>query len=178
MKRIFLNIFLLAGLIITASCSNEDNDDNSSAAMKGTWKLTAWNVDGSYDLNNDGTASPNLLDEMDCYNNERIVFTDDTATYMTTSYADIYAEFVDGTGYTFTVECEEEVDSSPATYTRNGNALTITTTYEEDGETETDIILATVNGNTLTFVEEEGFVIEEDNYDVVVEDLTLVFTKQ
>ncbi|WP_178988932.1 lipocalin family protein [Winogradskyella schleiferi] len=181
MKKFILGLFVLTSLSLTTACSSDD-DDNTSSNIEGAWKLTAWNVSGSsYDLNNDGTASTNLLEEMNCYNNETIVFNNNVATYMTTSYADIYAELVAGStsDYVYTIECQDEVSNSPASYSVNGNTVTITTTYEEDGTIYEVILLATLNGNTLSFVLEEGLYIEENvGFDVIVEqDLTLVFTK-
>lgn len=162
---------------MVTSCSS-DNDDNP-IQVEGTWKLTAWNVGESYDLNNDGTASSNLLDEIDCYNNETIVFANNIATYMSTSYADIYFESSEEGESTYTIECEQEIENSPAAYSVSGNTVTITETYEEDGEVYEDVIVATMNGNMLSFVIPDGYYVEGDDFEVVVEqDLTFVFTKQ
>lgn len=179
MKKILLNLLALS-LLIT-SCESDD-DNNSSSDLQGTWKLTAWNVANAIDLNGDGTVSTNMLDEMNCYNNETITFGNSTATATTTSYADIEAELVTGsdTEYSYIIDCVSEINSDTATYVVNGNTVTITTTYEEDGETYEDILVATKSGNTLSFVVEEGLYIEEsDSFDVVVnQDLTFIYTKQ
>ena len=63
MRKLFLNLLAFTFLIVATSCSSDNNDNPTQ--VDGTWKLTAWNVGESYDLNNDGTASSNLLDEMD-----------------------------------------------------------------------------------------------------------------
>ena len=176
MYNLFLTLSLF--LIVATSCSSDNNDNPTQ--VDGTWKLTAWNVGESYDLNNDGTASSNLLDEMDCYNNETIVFANNTATYMSTSYADIYFEATGGgsTEGTYTIECEQEIENSPAAYTVSGNTVTITETYEEDGQVYEEVIVATLNGNTLSFVIPDGYYVEDDEFEVLVEqDLTLVFIK-
>lgn len=181
MKRNFLKLLFILGLVFTVSCSSDDSNNNDGVELEGTWRLTAWNVGESYDLNNDGTSSSNLLDEIDCYENETITFAAGTATYMSTSYADIYFEAGEEgeSDDTYIIECEQEIDNSPATYVRNGNTVTITITYVEDGVTEEDIIIGTLNGNTLSFVIPDGFYVEGDDFTVEVEqDLTYVFTKQ
>ncbi|WP_179008349.1 lipocalin family protein [Winogradskyella forsetii] len=180
MKKIILGLFILTSLSVTTSCSSDD-DDNTSSNIEGTWKLTAWNVSGtSYDLNNDGTVSTNLLEEMNCYNNETIVFNNNVATIMSTSYADIYAELEVGSTseYMYTIECENEVSTDVATYSVNGNTITVTSTYEEDGTVYEDNVVGTLNGNSMSFVIEEGLYITDSNFDAVVaQDLTFVYTK-
>lgn len=173
MKKLFLNLFILTGLVLTTSCSSDDDDNNNSVELEGTWRLTAWNVGESYDLNNDGTASENLLDEFDCLNNETLVFMNGIATYMSTSYLEIYVEFGEGgeSDATYTIECELEDEDTPATYTQNGNTISILT--------EDSTLVATLDGNTLSFVVPEGFYVEGDDFEVEIEqDLTYVFTKQ
>jgi hypothetical protein len=180
MKKLILNFFVLTTFVFATSCSSDDDNNDSSVELEGTWKLTAWEVGETFDLNNDGELSTNILDEMDCYDNETIVFGDGVATYMSRSYADIEVEFgEEGSNPVYTVECEDEFENSPAAYVRNGNSVTITETYEEDGEIYEDTLVATISGNTLSFVIPEGFVIFGDDFEVEVEqDLVLVFTKQ
>ena len=71
---------------------------------------------------------------------------------------------------------ESEID--PATYTINGSVLTITF---DDSDGEEDMLLATISGNTITFVVESGYYAEEDSPTggtiFVEQDLTYVFTK-
>lgn len=180
MRKLVVSLFVLTALVFT-SCESDD-DGSSSSNIQGTWKLTAWNSVESFDLNNDGVASTNLLDEMDCYNNETIVFANNVATAISTSYADITAEIVVGTTneFNYSIDCEQEFSSDDAIFTVNGNTVTITTTEMFDGEVSENVLVATINGNTLSFVVEEGLYIYNDaNFDTVVEqDLTFVYTKQ
>ena len=185
MKKFIFKTLALTALVLVSACSGSDDDNNSSVELEGTWKLTAWNIGESVDLNNDGTASSNLLDEMDCYNNETIVFSStDIATIINTSYADIYVELEEGseTDYIFEVECELENDSFTATYVRNGNTVTFTFAGDvEDGEDEedTDVLIATLDGDELSLLIPDGYYVEGDDFEVVVEqDLTMVYTKQ
>ena len=113
MKKIFLNLFILSGLLLATACSSDSDDNDNNAELEGTWRLTAWNVGESYDLNNDGTSSSNLLDEIDCYNNETISFANGVATYMSTSYAEFYFEAGEEgeSEGTYFIECEQEIEN-------------------------------------------------------------------
>lgn len=65
----FKNLFLLSAFCLIAfSCSSDDVSDGSNAsdAALGTYTLTALNVSPAQDVNEDGTPSTNLLDEMAC----------------------------------------------------------------------------------------------------------------
>ncbi|MEM0517765.1 MULTISPECIES: lipocalin family protein [Aequorivita] len=173
MKKLFGLLFL--ALAFTA-CSSDDDSSSNEASIEGTWKMTAFNTENAYDLNNDGTASTSVMDETNCYQNETIVFNaDGTGTAFNTSYADIELTLVAGTTdeYEYTVTCVSEDDSTPFLYTQNGNTITLTM-----GGFNQDV---TLSGNTLTYVFEEGFYVEVDNNGTtttVTEDITFVFTKQ
>ena len=172
MKKVTFSVLLLA--LILLSCGNDDDNSNSEASIEGTWKLSSWSAEEAVDLNNDGVAHLNLLDEMNCYANETIVFTSNTATYNGTSYADITFDLETGSSnqYNYTINCIEENSSQQGTYVKNGNTVVIT--FEGDNT------VATVSGNQLTFLVPEGYYTESSNNpNVTVEqDLTLVFTKQ
>ncbi len=173
MKNLFGLLFL--ALAFTA-CSSDDDSSNATVSLEGTWKMTAFNTENAYDLNNDGTASTSVMEETNCYQNETMVFNaDGSGTINNTSYADIELTLVAGTTdeYEYNVTCVSENDSTPFVYVQNGNEITLTLA----GFTET----ATLSGNTLTYVIEEGFFVEVDNNGTTVtvaEDITFVFTKQ
>lgn len=139
--------------------------------------MTTFNTENAYDLNNDGTASKSVMDETNCYQNETLVFNADgaTGTAVNTSYAEIELTLVAGTTdeYEYTVTCVSEDDSTPFAYIQNGNDVTLIVA----GENQT----ATLSGNTLTYVFQDGFFVEVDNNGTtttVTEDITFVFTKQ
>ncbi|MGB1230820.1 MAG: hypothetical protein ACPG5M_01130 [Winogradskyella sp.] len=180
MKKNVLKVLALLMVVISFSCSNDDDGGSDNVELTGTWKLTALNAIETYDLNNDGSASINLLNEMNCLTNETLVFSDtNVVTANSTSYVDIYAELETGstTDYDYTVECESEVYSDPATYVRNGNSVTITI---QDDEDEDEVLVGIISGNTFSFVVPESLYIENlDNFDEDIEqDVTYVFTKQ
>ncbi len=173
MKKFFGLLFI--ALAFTA-CSSDD-DSNNTTSLQGTWKMTAFNTENAYDLNNDGTASTSVMDETNCYQNETLVFNADgsTGSAIATSYADIELTLVAGTTdeYEYSVTCVSEDDTTPFLYTQNGNNVTLS--FGGDSQT------LTLSGNTLTYVFEEGFFIEVDNNGTtttVTEDITFVFTKQ
>ncbi|MEZ4802472.1 MAG: hypothetical protein R2797_06835 [Gelidibacter sp.] len=174
MKKMILGLMAVGALAFT-SCSSDD-DNNSSVSLVGTWKLTAWNSTTGYDINNDGTANTNLLEEFNCYNNETVVFSsNNTAVANSTSYADITAEITAGTTdeFTYTVDCIDEIDSVPLTWSLAGNTITF-------DEGSSDEIVGTLNGNTFSIVVPEGLVVYNDDFSEIVvnQDLTFVYTKQ
>lgn len=179
MKKLVFSLLAIFTLVFT-SCSSDDDNNNNSTTVEGTWKLTAWSVEDAIDINNDGTANTNLLTEMNCYNNENLVFSgSNVVTYVGDSYADITFDIDASTNaYTYTVDCVSESQVDPATYTRNGSVLVITF---DDDEGEEDSLVATINGNTISFVVEDGYYAEENSASgsvFVEQDLTYVFTKQ
>jgi hypothetical protein len=148
----------------------------TTEGIVGTWLLTAWIGEEPIDLNNDGVESENFLDEMNCYTNETIVFNaDNTGVATSTSYAEF--EFIIEAGTTnsfeYTVTCIEETEVSEATWTQNGNIISVT---DESGETSD----WTLNGNQLSIVVPSGFLaFNSDDFEVTTsQDLTFVYTKQ
>lgn len=160
-----------AAIDAVGDCTVDQPDD-----ILGTWLLTAWNGEEPIDLNNDGTESINFLDEMDCYNNETIVFNaDNTGLVMSTSYAlfEIFIEVGTTDSFDFTIDCIAEVENTDITWTQAGNIVSITDSTNET----TDWTLA---GNTLSITFPEGFSVTnpDDTTVTVTQDLTFVYTKQ
>lgn len=156
-------------------CSGEDNNEPDDVEVPGTWKLTAWNVEDATDVNNDGAASTNLLDEIDCYEDETIVFNaDNTGVIMNTSYAELSLTIEAGTtdSYIFTQDCIAEIENTAFTWTQTGNTVVIT---NPDGS---EVNLA-LSGNEMSYTVPEGFqVLNSDDLSVTVnQDLTFVYTK-
>lgn len=185
--------FKLAALFIAISlfsCENEpltgfdlealseansgSGSTGSDETIVGTWKMTAWNVDQGQDLNQDGTNSTNLLNEMDCYNNETIVFNaDNTAISTSTSYANIELNLVVGTTdqFDYNITCISETEVTNLSWVQSGNIV-----VTESLGVANDLLL---NGNELSFVIPEGFTVVSDDASVtVIQDLTIVYTKQ
>ncbi len=156
------------------SLGNCDNGTQQDVEIPGTWLMTAWIGEEAIDLNNDGTESINFLDEMDCYNNETIVFNaDNTGVMMSTSFATFMFDILVGTTneYNYTIECELENENTNISWSQIGNEITI-----DDGTTVTE---GTLNGNQLSLFIPEGFVAFSSDFTVTtIQDLTFVYTKQ
>ncbi len=153
-------------------CTNNSQDD---ASVVGEWLLIEWNLEEPVDFNEDGVADPNLVVELDCYQNERIVFNaDNTGVIMSTSYADIGFEIEVGTtdSYIYSTACILEDENTGITWTQNGNVVTVT----DEFDIEYDYI---INGNQMTVVVPDGYqIFNEDFTSEIIQDLTFVFVKQ
>ncbi len=174
MKKLFG--LLLVAAAFTA-CSKDDDNSNNSTSVEGNWKLTAFETENAYDLNNDGTASKSVMDETDCYQNETLSFDGNgTGEATSTSYADIQLTLVVGTTdeYEYTIDCVSETEVTPFVYTKEGNDVSLVVGGFGNAN-------ATISGNTLTYVIQEGLFIEVDDNGTtttVTEDITFVYTKQ
>jgi len=151
------------------------NNGQSVSDIIGTWQLTAWLVQNGLDLNNDGSANLNLLDEMDCYNNETIVFnTDNRAFINSRSFAEIVVEFEAGStnSFDYFINCIEEENITTATWTEDGDSITLA----YDGTDEE--IQFTLETNQLSLLVPEGFFAQSSDFSLeVLEDITIVYTK-
>jgi hypothetical protein len=164
----------LTGFDLEALAAANSGSTNTDASIVGTWKMTAWNVNEGQDLNQDGTNSTNLLDEMDCYNNETILFNADfSAVATSTSYADIELNLVIGTTdeFDYNITCVAETEVTDLTWIQTGNSVI--------AGTPTTFSTFTLDGNELSFLIPEGFtVVSDDSSTTVIQDLTIVYTKQ
>ncbi len=187
--KFYFKLITLSLLISVFSCDNEPLTDfdltnppqnnggtnpSGEVSIVGTWKMTAWNVPEGQDINQDGITSNNLLDEMDCYNNETILFnSNNTAVSTSTSYADIELNLVVGTTneFDYSITCVPEIETTDLTWTQTGNIVTTTALGASTN--------LTLNGNELSFLIPEGFtVVSDDSSTTVIQDLTIVYTKQ
>ncbi|TXE20018.1 hypothetical protein ES692_01800 [Psychroserpens burtonensis] len=177
MKKLFLSLFVLTGLVLTTACSSDDDggNGNTNADVAGTWKLTSLLTQSSLDINNDGNSSNDLLVESDCYLDDSLVFgASGIGSIISNSFLEVEAELVVGTTdeFTYSINCFIEEDIYAMTYTVSGNTVTI---VDEDMFT----VVGTVSGNTFNFVIPEGYEIVDEDFEVVLEeDLTFTYTKQ
>ena len=166
----FLFLFSLLFVLSIQSCS-KDNYDEVNNALVGSWKLTAWNVEGGFDINSDGVADINLLSEIDCPNEETLVFeSNGTVSSDKTFNPKLQIALIDEVNetYSFNVECPEGVIGFSASYSLNNGALTI-----QDR-------MASLNGNQLTRVFEDAIKIYNEDFTQVIatKTLTMVYTKE
>ncbi|MER3375247.1 MAG: lipocalin family protein [Allomuricauda sp.] len=153
MKKNFFTLLLAA--ILISSCSSDDGDGSVSASIVGTWDAVEFNMAAGVDLNEDGTASENLLDELDCFAST-VTFTADGG--YSTATTGIYFEANEDS---FSITCDG-VETTSGTYALNGNTLT---TNDEDGEVE-----ATVT------VTQDRLIVEGDDEDFG--EVTLIFERR
>lgn len=72
MKEKIVNVLLFAVVFILAGCSSDDNNpatglsEEQLNALSGNWVLVEYNVNPPQDVDDDGTASENLVEELDC----------------------------------------------------------------------------------------------------------------
>ncbi|WP_046756387.1 hypothetical protein [Kordia jejudonensis] len=172
MKKLVLLTVLSIFLI---SCSSDD-DAAAEITLTGTWRMTSFEVENSYDFNGDGTASRDLISETNCYQNETILINaNGTATATSTSYLDVTAELVVGTTdeFTYTLDCVNETDIFLLNWSSNGSSVTFQDEYG-------DIVNATFDlNNQFSFVIPQGFEIFSDGFSVVTEEnVRVVYTRQ
>ena len=71
------SFFCLSVLFYFTSCSlcdpDSDNDQEDISKYVGTFKLTAWNAPVPVDIDQNGTASRNLVTESTCYHPSKII---------------------------------------------------------------------------------------------------------
>lgn len=151
------------------------DDANELTDIVGTWLMTAWMGEEPIDLNNDGVENLNFLDEMDCYNNETLVFNaNNTVVATSNAYADFEFSIVAGTTntYEYTITCINEVDITNGTWTQNGNTVSILEGAESS--------IWTLNGNQLSILVPSGFIAysSEDSEVTTIQDITFIYTKQ
>ena len=172
MNKLLLNLYIAFVLVSFTSCSKDDMQDSNNSSITGVWKLTAWNVDGGFDFNNDGTVSTNLLNEIDCSRNETLFFDKKGVVSLNTTFnpkIDIALLNELTSEYNFNVTCDTEgVVSLATSYTVNGSMIFI-------GESE-----AQFDGNQISLIFEDRIKIYNEDFTQVVDtkDLTLVYNKQ
>lgn len=145
MKRL-MSVLFIAILFVSCS-SDDDNNDPAETSIVGAWTLTEANVEVPMDLNGDGTADRNFMNEVPCF--EGTVSFTGTGTFAQT-FSTLELEVVNGE----TVYGCNGTTATAGTYTLNGNQLTTTTNDSNNPETTTTTI--SLNGNTLKATIEFG----------------------
>jgi len=177
MKNLFRFAFLSLFIVISACVTNDDEDVITDLA--GTWKMTSFSSENAYDLNGDGVANTDVIVESGCYQNETLDFNaNGTGVATSRSFLDIETEIVIGTTneVTYTLECIDDIAIENFTWSQSGSSLTLTV--------DTITVVATLSGNTISFVIPEGFSVQ--GFDSggnsvlieITENVTVVYTKQ
>lgn len=168
MKNRIFGLLTAIGLLI--SCNSDDSNNSNSGNPVGTYKLTAFNISEPQDLNGDGTASVNQMNETNCLNESYLIVNADN----TFSFDDKGVE-ISFDGENETVSCYDDGEII-GTWTSSGN--TVTFTYSVGGDVVTDTLV--MSGSTLTITVPDGEVVgmSGGNPVYVTTDLQLVYTKQ
>jgi len=141
----------------------------------GAWKLVGWVTNVLRDIDNDGIVTNNYLDEIDCYENETLTFSDNgTGIIFLRSHADISFTLINGpqSGEDFFIDCNPINEDVPFSWVQNGNMITFTQT---DGTVSNYFR----NGNSLFVAFDDGFYATntEDSNSVIIERVTFVYVK-
>lgn len=139
MKKLQIVFTLFAFAFLFFSCSSDDNappPDDDSAAV-GIWILTALNINPPQDLDMDGNASGNLLDELPCATGTITIDQDGSwsSTIQNLSITSI-------TGGLFEINCSGSSTQSSGAWLLQGNQLTLFRDFSS--------VLFTLDGDTLT----------------------------
>ncbi|MFS4493811.1 hypothetical protein [Maribacter sp. 2308TA10-17] len=131
-------LVLFISVILFVSCSSDDapSQPNESAQVIGSYTLSAVNINQAQDVNEDGTASTNLLDEMNCITGTLAINTDNSWSLNV-----IRVNVTDITGGLFFIACGDS-DSSKGTWTFSNNQLSLNGSFEPT--------IYVLNGDTLT----------------------------
>ncbi|MUP44583.1 DUF5004 domain-containing protein [Gramella sp. BOM4] len=96
-------VFLFSFIFLVASCDEKadfDEDDYlmaldsniQSGLLYGAWKISGMQTNVAVDINGDGLANTNLLDETDCFENMRIEFYEDGGFLLVNSQINVSSE--------------------------------------------------------------------------------------
>lgn len=178
------NIKLVAGifLILTAftftSCETEPidsainlDDFNQVTSVSGSYLMTAFNTSIPTDLNNDGTASTNQMNETTCFNNSILVLNQDNTFVISSKGIDIVTD-----GVNQSLSCFMDPNIM-GTWTLSGNTLTIQ--YTEGGLQYSEQFI--VSGNTLVYTLNNTEIVGTTSTNVPVyltADISIIYTKE
>ncbi|PWH83168.1 hypothetical protein DIS18_01025 [Algibacter marinivivus] len=172
MRKLLLNLCYAILLVCFTSCSSEDIQDSNDSSIVGVWTLNAWNIEDGFDMNNDGTVSTNLLNEIDCDRNETLFFDKNGVVSLNTTFnPDINISLLNSetNTYNFDVTCDTEGVVSLATeYSIDDSMIAI-------GES-----VAKIENGQIFLVFEDRIKIYNEDFTEVIEtkDLTLVYSKK
>ena len=141
--------------------------------IPGSWKLVSWNTDELRDLDNDGIVTNNYLDDMDCYDNETILFnTDGTGTMFLRSLAEFTYTPNNSSedGVDFFVVCNDISIDNTFTWTETINSVSLMFT---DG-TSMNLFK---NGGLYIAIDDAFYAQSTIDNSVITERITFVYNK-
>lgn len=172
--RKLLTVFGL--LFLAAACTNNDEiyDPTEPFTMMGSWKMASMEVQTPIDLNGDGIAGTDLMEETGCYQNERLLFgLDNTGTIISNSYLEIIVniDFPENAEVEF--ECENDSDISGFEYHMDNGMVSIIT---DEGD---EMVGNLTEDKHLVFTIPNGQVYFDEDFEIVMtENLTVTYIKE
>ncbi len=125
MKKLY-QILATIVLLLIAACSSDDNASTTSTPDEATgiYTLAAVNVSPAQDVNEDGSSSTNLLEEMSCLSGTLTLNAD--ASWRLTL---VRLNVTSITGGQFFIECSDS-DSSSGTWTNSNGQISLNGSFE------------------------------------------------
>ncbi|MCK8479450.1 hypothetical protein [Psychroserpens algicola] len=160
---------LLIALILVSitSCSSDDTATDSN--IIGSWQLTNYDIGLSVDIDKDENFNVNLLDELNCQNNEVLMFEANGTVSSNDTFNPtlLISKSMNGE-YEFDVECAEGSISFASSYAVDNNEVI----YSDN--------ISTISDNKLYRTLENVINVYNDDFTQIIEtrDLNLIYTKQ
>ena len=129
----------LIALVLLISCSSDDGDGGNDMkdAIVGTWNMVELNVSPDQDIDGDGTANSNILEELNCVSGT-LTFRNDNTWSLALEGVNITSI----TGGLFDIRCSNFTSTSNGTWQIQNNQLTLFQGFTS--------IFYTLNDNRLT----------------------------
>ncbi|MBT8209674.1 MAG: hypothetical protein KJP14_04025, partial [Eudoraea sp.] len=139
MKKLKSAILLLTISAFLLSCGSDDNSggNDEPAPVIGVWDLVELNVTPAQDIDQDGTANGNILDELNCVSGTLTI--NDVGTWSLTLNGVTITTI---TGGLFNIRCDQAQSFNSGTWAFQNNQLTLFQGV--------DPIILTLDGDQLT----------------------------
>jgi hypothetical protein len=162
-------LVLLFFMMILGACSS--NDEDVLASIEGTWKLTSYTLENSYDINQDGMSSNDIISETDgCFLEDTWVFNSDHTGRTTQSSILTLALTTPGN---FSVTCNRNTNAMAFTWSLNSITNEVIIDFGPSG------YRCVLSGNKLTYTRPEIGIVPFVTGNQNASDIeTVVFTKQ
>ncbi|MEM5564440.1 hypothetical protein WNY78_04975 [Psychroserpens sp. AS72] len=163
-----ISLILTISFVLLSSCAKEEVVNQSQVI--GEWKLTSYSIGTSFDIDKDGTSHLNLLNEIDCVNNEILKFETSSIVSSNETYnptINITKSEIDTT-YDVNIECAEGVISFATGFSQ----VDVNTFQFNDN-------VFTISNNLFDIILVDEVEIYNEDFTTIIEtrDLVLSYTK-
>ncbi|HEX8564000.1 MAG TPA: lipocalin family protein [Flavobacterium sp.] len=170
MKIKLLPFVAFAALLF--SCSDDD-DSNTVSNPEGLYRMTAFNIsEEPSDLDGDGDASTNIMNETHCFDNSTVQINEDHTFTANSEGLEIQ---IDSEGNPSEFACYDDGAIS-GTWSLSGNEITFTFLSDGSGDTFT----YDIDADSLSYFIPDGtaFGTVGGNPAYITSDIEIVYTKQ